>query len=212
MKRTLDRLTYANVMATVAVFIALGGVGYAAVKLPKNSVGARQLKKGAVTPAKISAAATKALSGARGPAGSTGPQGPQGLRGEAGPAGPSNAYYVFNNDETTGTKTISLNVPAGNYVASASMYAFNREAKEGRVGCTLTSIADRAHEGSAVANVPKSPAETINSYVQPAAETVFSFGSGGGKIEYECGNFEGTAKVGFYQAHITAVAVGSLTG
>lgn len=48
-----SRLTYANVMATVAVFLALGGVSYAAFKLPKNSVGAKQLKAGAVTGAKI---------------------------------------------------------------------------------------------------------------------------------------------------------------
>jgi hypothetical protein len=47
------RLTYANVMATVAVFIALGGASYAATQLPKNSVGAKQLRKNAVTTAKI---------------------------------------------------------------------------------------------------------------------------------------------------------------
>ena len=48
-----SRLTYSNVMATVAVFIALGGAAYAAVKLPKNSVGSKQLKKNSVTAAKI---------------------------------------------------------------------------------------------------------------------------------------------------------------
>jgi hypothetical protein len=47
------RLSYANVMATIAVFIALGGASYAALKLPKNSVGAKQLKKNSVTGAKI---------------------------------------------------------------------------------------------------------------------------------------------------------------
>jgi hypothetical protein len=52
-KRIRGRLTYANVMATVAVFIALGGVSYAALKLPKNSVGSKQLKKSAVTSAKL---------------------------------------------------------------------------------------------------------------------------------------------------------------
>lgn len=46
-------LTYANVMATLAVFIVLGGGAYAATKLPKNSVGTKQLKKGAVTSAKV---------------------------------------------------------------------------------------------------------------------------------------------------------------
>ena len=37
------RLTYANVMATVAVFVAMGGVGYAAATLPVNSVGTQQV-------------------------------------------------------------------------------------------------------------------------------------------------------------------------
>ena len=52
-KRLRERLTLSNVMATVAVFVALGGVSYAATQLPKNSVGAKQLKKNAVTGAKI---------------------------------------------------------------------------------------------------------------------------------------------------------------
>jgi len=46
------KLTYANVMATVAVFIALGGGAYA-VGVAKNSVGKKQLKKNAVTGAKV---------------------------------------------------------------------------------------------------------------------------------------------------------------
>lgn len=51
------RLTYANVMATFAVFIALGGASYAALKVPKNSVGTQQIKKSAVTTGKIKAEA-----------------------------------------------------------------------------------------------------------------------------------------------------------
>jgi hypothetical protein len=47
------KFTFANVVATLALFIALGGASYAALKLPKNSVGAKQLKKNAVTEAKI---------------------------------------------------------------------------------------------------------------------------------------------------------------
>ena len=47
------KLSYANVMATIAVFIALGGASYAAIQLPKSSVGSKQLKKNAVTSAKI---------------------------------------------------------------------------------------------------------------------------------------------------------------
>jgi hypothetical protein len=47
-----QRLTYSNVIATMALFLALGGVAVAA-GLPKNSVGPKQLKRGAVTAAKI---------------------------------------------------------------------------------------------------------------------------------------------------------------
>jgi hypothetical protein len=48
------RLTYANVMSSIAVFLVLGGAtAFAAVHLGKNSVGTKQLKKNAVTTAKI---------------------------------------------------------------------------------------------------------------------------------------------------------------
>ncbi|HXP36277.1 MAG TPA: hypothetical protein VN817_00795 [Solirubrobacteraceae bacterium] len=82
-------LTYANVMATVAVFLALGGGAYAATQLPKNSVGTKQLKTGAVTPNKLSAAAKRVLSGSTGTAGATGDAGPKGIQGVAGAVGPS---------------------------------------------------------------------------------------------------------------------------
>jgi hypothetical protein len=55
--RLRGKLNYANVMATVAVFLALGGAGYAATELPRNSVGTEQIKDAAVTPAKLSGAA-----------------------------------------------------------------------------------------------------------------------------------------------------------
>jgi hypothetical protein len=48
------RFTYANVVATLALCIAVGGASaFAATQLPKNSVGTKQLKKGAVNTAKI---------------------------------------------------------------------------------------------------------------------------------------------------------------
>jgi hypothetical protein len=56
MKRLrLTRPSPALVIALVALFVALGGTGYAALKLPKNSVGTKQLKKNAVTGSKIKA-------------------------------------------------------------------------------------------------------------------------------------------------------------
>ena len=48
MERVRVQLSYANVMATIAVFIALGGTSYAVVKLPRNSISAKQIRQGAV--------------------------------------------------------------------------------------------------------------------------------------------------------------------
>jgi hypothetical protein len=50
LRRVLDRLDYANVVATIALFVSLGGASYAVVALPAHSVGREQLKAGAVTP------------------------------------------------------------------------------------------------------------------------------------------------------------------
>jgi Collagen triple helix repeat (20 copies) len=84
--KRFPRPTYANVVATLCLFLVIGGgAAVAATRLPKNSVGRGQIKRGAVTPGKLSKAAKARL---RGPAG---PQGESGLAGAQGPAGPSGA-------------------------------------------------------------------------------------------------------------------------
>src|SRR5512132_917501 len=83
-------------VALIALFVALGGTGYAATRLlPRNSVGEHQLRKSAVTGSKIrprtihlSDIATSTRNSLRG---KTGPQGPQGPQGPAGPQGPPGA-------------------------------------------------------------------------------------------------------------------------
>jgi hypothetical protein len=88
LKRLRDHLTYANVMATIAVFLVLaGGTAFAATQLGKESVGTNQLKKEAVTPAKLSKASKAALTGTQGTTGATGAAGPQGPKGDTGPMG-----------------------------------------------------------------------------------------------------------------------------
>ncbi len=86
-----SQLTYANVIATLALFLALGGGAYAATSLPSNSVGAAQLKSAAVTGQKVKSGSLlasnfKAGQLLAGPAGATGPQG---IPGETGPRGRS---------------------------------------------------------------------------------------------------------------------------
>jgi hypothetical protein len=83
--RLLDRLSYANVVATMALFIALGGTSYAAIKLPKNSVSSTQIKTGAVHTGEIADRtirlkdiSTSARASLRGQTGPQGPQGPAG--------------------------------------------------------------------------------------------------------------------------------------
>lgn len=57
--RFLPKLTYSNVIASIALFVALGGAAVAA-GLPKGSVGPKQLKRGAVTSGAIRKAAVTA--------------------------------------------------------------------------------------------------------------------------------------------------------
>jgi hypothetical protein len=91
MHRLLGKLTYSNVVSTLCLVLLLGGgTAYAASHLGKGTVGTKQLKKAAVTPAKLSPAAKRTLTGPKGADGATGargPQGDQGSRGEKGDRG-----------------------------------------------------------------------------------------------------------------------------
>jgi len=59
----------ANVIAYLALFVALGGTSYAAISIPRNSVGTRQLRNGAVTGAKLAKGAVTARKLAKGTVG-----------------------------------------------------------------------------------------------------------------------------------------------
>jgi hypothetical protein len=94
MSRSLRRPSPALIIAVVALFVALGGTGYAAIRLPKASVGAKQLKKNAVTSKKVKNSSLllgdfkKSERGKlRGPAGTPGAQGLQGIQGPKGATG-----------------------------------------------------------------------------------------------------------------------------
>lgn len=121
MKTLRGKLSYANVVSTLCLFLLLGGgAAYAATEmLPKNSVGAKQLKTGAVTPKKLSKAAKASLKGKAGPKGAAGATGTQGPRGPEGAAGIAPGYaYV----ESSGSvdATLSLNVTSANVARPAT--------------------------------------------------------------------------------------------
>jgi collagen type VII alpha len=98
LERLRSSLSYANIVGTLALFIALGGVSYAAVTLPARSVGNKQLKSDSVTSAKVrngtltkkdfkKSSLPRGKAGETGQDGQPGDAGPAGLRGEPGAPG-----------------------------------------------------------------------------------------------------------------------------
>jgi hypothetical protein len=53
--RHIPHYLKANMLGLIAIFIALAGTSYAAFSIPRDSVGTRQLRNGAVTPPKLDA-------------------------------------------------------------------------------------------------------------------------------------------------------------
>jgi hypothetical protein len=136
-----------NVIAYLALFLALGGTAYA-VSLPSNSVGTKQLKNNAVTKKKIKrgAVTTRKVRNATllgedfAPGvllrGDTGPTGPTGA---AGATGPTEAYYSVPSDggDTTGypSQVSSMNV---NLPTAGRLLVFSHI--EASIGCVMNSV------------------------------------------------------------------------
>jgi hypothetical protein len=133
-------------VALLALFVALGGTSYAAVNLPKGSVGAAQLKKNVVSSAKVKDGSLltkdfkagqlpagpkgdtgdKGDPGAQGPTGAAGADGAPGAPGQTGARGPSNAFEDNTNlgpqnVGTTFTTVAARTVPTGKYMINASL-------------------------------------------------------------------------------------------
>jgi hypothetical protein len=169
----IARFARGNGIALLALFVALGGTGYAASKLPKNSVTAKQIKKNAVGASEIKAGAvgtsevknqsllaTDFESGQL-PAGATGPQGPQGAQGAAGSA--VAFAYVNRNDCPAGPPPISCPVAKGKNVTgirriSSGVYCIT---VTGATPATSVAMAAVEYQGTAGPETPTS-AETSN--------------------------------------------------
>jgi hypothetical protein len=98
----------AMLVALAALFVALGGTSYAALQLPKGSVGTSQLKRNAVTSPKVKPGSLllsdfkraersrlRGPQGPQGPQGQQGLQGPQGVQGNTGAPGTARAFGSF---------------------------------------------------------------------------------------------------------------------
>ena len=117
LRRTLDHAR-SNVIAYLALFVALGGSSYAALRpaadtagvakskpkpkpLAANSVGTKQLKNGAVTASKLNVhviSLFKGQTGPPGPQGAQGSQGPPGGKGDPGNAGTGSGGTAYPQD------------------------------------------------------------------------------------------------------------------
>lgn len=228
MPRLRKHVTYANVIATLALFVALGGASYAATQLPANSVGTKQIKKEAVTPAKLSSAAKAALVGATGPGGPTGPVGPagpagatgatglqgdrgepgeRGPKGDPGPAGPSDGYFDLSIPggplTETGGEFGELTVPAGSYVLSATARLISTGAGTSNSECL---IVNRSGGNGAQMNVNLSGTNDRKIISMAFAQTVESPVT----FSIQCQLAFGGGTVSVDEMSISAIKVGEL--
>lgn len=130
------RGSYANVMATLAMFIALGGTSYAVITLPRNSVGSKQLRANAVSSGKVrngSIGQRDLAPSARGLRGPRGPAGPGGAAGSNGSAGAGN-IIVRTRDASAArpdvaggstVKVATVSLPAGHWLVLATTEVTN---------------------------------------------------------------------------------------
>jgi hypothetical protein len=159
-KKVRSRFTYANLMATVAVFVALGGSSYAALSVTGKDVRNSSLTGKDIKNSSLSTKDVKNRSllaedfgagqlppGPQGAKGDTGGQGQQGIEGRPGPpgeTGPSDAYFKRNTEPTplganAQTEVLQMSVPqAGDYTYTATV-SVNTNASEGHfVVCSVT--------------------------------------------------------------------------
>lgn len=184
-----ERLTYANVMATVAVFLALGGGAYAAAKLPRNSVGAKQLRtgsvgrselhKGSVGRSELRKGAVRSRAVKDGNLGvrdlSTKAQ--ESLRGQQGPPGaPGAAGTAFHAVITSGGDPASGNATGIQHAAGSNEYLVRFDGDLSACAATAT-LGTTASEGGAAA-----PAGRITVGLAQGGVLVRTYDVGGGAM------------------------------
>ncbi len=208
-----ERLSYANVVATLALFIALGGSSYAAVKITgKNvkdgSLTGQDIKNSSVTSRDVKNRSLLARDFRAGqlPAGA---QGPRGTAGPQGPAGPSIAYHASGGQVsgvgTGGSTVATLNVPAGPYAVFARVNVFFGSATTTLLNCSLAVGAST--DNTEEVTVPYSGA---NDYMDTLALTTTGTLPASGTVSVTCRAANGGETFNVGSSSITAVRAGSL--
>ena len=137
MRRIPRRPSPAMVVACLALAVALSGTSYAVSKLPPNSVGTAQLKKNAVTSAKVKNRTLLATDFALGqiPAGLPGAPGAKGDKGDKGDKGNAGATNVVVRNAT------GIPAPPGAYSAVSQVCLAGETRVAGGVGWNATGSA-----------------------------------------------------------------------
>ena len=189
-----------NAVAYVALFAALGGTSYAAVRLAPGSVTSRALAPGAVTHGKLAlnsvsgrnianGTLTRAdfrsgvLTAVRGSNGSSGADGSSGLRGKEGPAGPAGpqgpagangSASIALRARATGAvmapHQASTNVPLGS--ATWTQAANELDMVTGSVTVTIPASCTGSFGNSLVISVDGNPATFAPVPATPASATL----------------------------------------
>jgi hypothetical protein len=197
-------------MSTIAVFIVLGGGAYAATKLPKNSVGTKQIKNGAVTKAKLAKGLSVAgpkgdtgAPGAKGDKGDPGAKGDQGLPGtngtngtngvdgQDGARGPSSLQFggaatVADLDNTSSGSTLGSIITAGGvYQVTAKSTLTNTAGTVATVDCQV-AVSGPTVLDSATVKIPANGATTVSLAAAGSIGSTFLFftcdDNGGGPV------------------------------
>jgi hypothetical protein len=189
----------------MALFVALGGASYAAVKIPKNSVGNTQLRKDAVTSAKVkdrSLLATDFRTGQlpRGATGATGATGAAGTAGATGPAGPTFAFtYSGGGGGISGSYVSvvdqSFTVPRAGRIAFTFSGRFIQTAATPTVSCLTKGTGDVGAGPSTYTGVLSGTGESA----QLPIVGNFDAAAGVNRIQIECTTENGNVNIGGWQ-------------
>ena len=213
MRHLLRRPSYAEVAATLALFVALGGTAVAGTTLlisgenvKDHSLTGVDIENASLGLKTFSPAARKALRGSNGAPGARGPQGPQGSQGLRGPAGPEGATGPQGSPGagiTTGTASgadvvdyqdftplVSYALPAGgDYVIFTNLTVHNTGANGEYLNCAFRL--DGNLIGAAGVDTTAGSTVTGNSvgaFNAPGAGTVEFLCAGNGNTTYDISN------------------------
>jgi hypothetical protein len=210
------RISYANVVATLALFFAMSGGALAAkhyLITSAKQINPKVLKELKGKTGAMGAGGAPGATGSAGPMGAAGKEGPPGSKGEIGPQGsrgeigPSHAYSKTGSEDTQ-----TVTVPAGNYVVTGSGQFFNFGTKYAAGACVIVVDGKLfiARDSSTVPNIGDTDQReevfgsmtiTNNAAVQLKSS---------GTISESCGEGESQQPISPSSTEITAILVGGL--